>query len=182
MRNLQPLDERPGRHVETTVGGEVVRAFVPPPLPPIPPIDALTLLPKLSAAERAPGRLDGMTVLLPHQELFLHVYVRKEAVLSAQIEGTQSTLSDLLRLETGARAGEPVDDIREVSNHVDAMMYGLERLGDLPLVTSPDSGIAWTTVAQRAWRHEESRRIPSVAEPGRRHAPRQRDLRPSARK
>ena len=128
MSNLQSLDERLGRHVETPVGGEVVRAFVPPP---IPPVDVLPLLAKLSAAERALGRLDGMTVLLPRQELFLYMYVRKEAVLSSQIEGTQSTLSDLLRFET--EAGEPVDDIREVSNYVDAMMYGLERLGDLPL-------------------------------------------------
>ncbi len=133
MNNLQLLDERLGRHVEIPVGGEVVRAFVPPPLPPIPPIDVLPLLPKLSAAERALGRLDGITVLLPRQELFLYMYVRKEAVLSSQIEGTQSTLSDLLRFETEAQAGEPIDDIREVSNYVDAMMYGLERLGDLPL-------------------------------------------------
>lgn len=59
--------------------------------------------------------------------------VRKEAVLSSQIEGTQSTLSDLLRFETEAQAGEPIDDIREVSNYVDAMMFGLERLDELPL-------------------------------------------------
>ena len=61
------------------------------------------------------------------------MYVRKEAVLSSQIEGTQSTLSDLLRFETEAQEGQPIDDIREVSNYVDAMMYGLERLRDLPL-------------------------------------------------
>lgn len=61
------------------------------------------------------------------------MYVRKEAVLSSQIEGTQSTLSDLLRFETEAQAGQPIDDIREVSNYVDVMMYGLERLEDLPL-------------------------------------------------
>ncbi|WP_454007320.1 Fic family protein [Alcaligenes sp. Marseille-Q7550] len=61
------------------------------------------------------------------------MYVRKEAVLSSQIEGTQSTLSDLLRFETEAQAGQPIDDIREVSNYVDAMMYGLERLKELPL-------------------------------------------------
>lgn len=72
-------------------------------------------------------------MLLPRQELFLYMYVRKEAVLSSQIEGTQSTLSDLLRFETEAQAGQPIDDIREVSNYVDAMMYGLERLEDLPL-------------------------------------------------
>jgi len=72
-------------------------------------------------------------VLLPRQELFLFMYVRKEAVLSSQIEGTQSTLTDLLRCETEAHAGQPIDDIREVSNYVDAMMYGLERLETLPL-------------------------------------------------
>lgn len=124
---------RLGYWVETPVAGEVVRAFVPPALPPEPGIDILSLLPRLGAAERALGRLDGITVLLPRQELFLYMYVRKEAVLSSQIEGTQSTLTDLLRFETEAAAGEPFDDIREVSNYVDAMMFGLERLKELPL-------------------------------------------------
>lgn len=124
---------RLGRFVEAPVAGELVRAFVPPPLPPQPPIDVLALLERLSLAERALGRLDGITMLLPRQELFLYMYVRKEAVLSSQIEGTQSTLSDLLRFETEAQAGQPIDDIREVSNYVDAMMYGLERLKELPL-------------------------------------------------
>ena len=134
MRRSPPLpNRRLGRYVETPAGGDLVRAFVPPALPPDPPIDVIALLPKLSIAERALGRLDGITVLLPRQELFLYMYVRKEAVLSSQIEGTQSTLSDLLRFETEAVAGHPVDDIREVSNYVDAMMYGLERLKELPL-------------------------------------------------
>jgi Fic family protein len=133
MSDLHPLNKRLGRYIETPVGGEVVRAFVPPPLPPTPPIDILPLLPNLSAAERALGRLDGITMLLPSQELFLYMYVRKEAVLSSQIEGTQLTLSDLLRFGTGAQAGQPVDDVREVSNYVDAIMYGLERLEKLPL-------------------------------------------------
>jgi Fic family protein len=127
------LNSRLGRYVETAVAGESVRAFVPPPLPPDPGIDVLALLERLSHAERALGRLDGITMLLPRQELFLYMYVRKEAVLSSQIEGTQSTLADLLRFETEAEAGEPIDDIREVSNYVDAMMFGLERLADLPL-------------------------------------------------
>jgi Fic family protein len=129
-----PSDSRRlGRIVETVAGGEIVRAFVPPALPPDPPIDLVTLVPPLVAAERALGRLDGISVLLPRAELFLYMYVRKEAVLSSQIEGTQSTLSDLLRFEAGAEAGEPIDDIREVSNYVDALMYGLERLASLPL-------------------------------------------------
>jgi Fic family protein len=124
---------RLGRTVETVAGGDVVQAFVPPGLPPNPGIDILPLLSRLSAAERALGRLDGITVLLPRHELFLYMYVRKEAVLSSQIEGTQSTLTDLLRFESEAAAGQPVDDIREVSNYVDAMMHGLERLETLPL-------------------------------------------------
>ncbi|WP_338262645.1 Fic family protein [Corallococcus caeni] len=119
--------------METTVAGERVRSFVPPPLPPAPSIDVLGLLDRLSRAERALGRLDGITVLLPSQELFLYMYVRKEAVLSSQIEGTQSTLADLLQFELGAQEGQPIDDVREVSNYVDAMMYGLERLKELPL-------------------------------------------------
>ncbi len=124
---------RLGRHIETAFGEEQVRAFVPPPLPPDPPVALDGLLNKLGAADRALGRLDGINTLLPDKALFLYMYVRKEAVLSSQIEGTQSTLSDLLRFESDALAGEPIDDIREVSNYVDAMMYGLERLNKLPL-------------------------------------------------
>jgi Fic family protein len=127
------LKTRLGKYIETTAGGEHVRAYVPPPLPPDPPIQIETLLGRLSAADRALGRLDGITTLLPDKALFLYMYVRKEAVLSSQIEGTQSTLSDLLLFETEAEAGTPIDDIREVSNYVDAMMYGLERMKDLPL-------------------------------------------------
>lgn len=124
---------RLGRFAETTVGGETVRAFVPPPLPPTPAIDVLPLLERLSAAERALGRLDGITTLLPRHELFLYMYVRKEAVLSSQIEGTQSTLTDLLRFEAAAEAGRSFDDVREVSNYVDALMFGLNRLEELPI-------------------------------------------------
>ena len=133
MAGAAAPNPRLGRFVETAAAGEAVRAFVPPALPPDPPIDVLALLERLSLAERAIGRLDGITMLLPRQELFLYMYVRKEAVLSSQIEGTQSTLSDLLRFETEAQAGQPIDDIREVSNYVDAMMHGLERLRELPL-------------------------------------------------
>jgi Fic family protein len=124
---------RLGRTVETAVGGEIVRAYVPAPLPPDPPIDVLGLLPRLIAAERSLGRLHGITVLLPMQDLFVYMYVRKEAVLSSQIEGTQSSLSDLLRFETDAAAGQPIDDVAEVSNYVDAMNHGLARLDTLPL-------------------------------------------------
>lgn len=128
-----PIDGRLGQYKETIYRDERVRAFVPPPLPPNPPIDPAPLLAKLSAADRALGRLDGITLLVPHKPLFLYMYVRKEAVLSSQIEGTQSTIADLLQFETEAAAGAPIDDIREVSNYVDAMIHGLERLPDFPL-------------------------------------------------
>ena len=127
------MSTRIGRWVETTVAGEVVRAFVPPPLPPEPPIDVLRLVERLSLAERALGRLDGVSTILPDQRLFLLMYVRKEAVLSSQIEGTQSTLTDLLRFEADAKAGSPFDDVGEVSNYVDAMIHGLHRMETLPL-------------------------------------------------
>jgi hypothetical protein len=84
MASAPVANPRLGRFVETAVAGETVRAFVPPPLPPEPSIDVLELLQRLSLAERALGRLDGITMLLPRQELFLYMYVRKEAVLSSR--------------------------------------------------------------------------------------------------
>lgn len=131
----RPLVEntRLGRYVTTATAGETVRAFVPPPLPPAPALDLVPLLPLLGVADRAVGRLDGMTVLVPDTQLFLYMYVRKEAVLSSQIEGTQSTLNDLLRFETDAAGGAPIDDLAEVSSYVAAMEHGLARLPTLPL-------------------------------------------------
>ena len=129
----ETANPRLGRYVGTAVAGETVRAFVPPPLPPVPQLDLLSLLGPLSQADRAVGRLDGITALVPDTSLFLYTYVRKEAVLSSQIEGTQSTLNDLLRFESDAAAGAPVDDIREVSNYIAAMEHGLARLPELPL-------------------------------------------------
>jgi hypothetical protein len=85
-----------GRYVTTTVAGEAVSAFVPAPLPPEPAIQLAILWRKLDHANQALGRLDGLTRLLPDPRLFIYFYVRKEAVLSSQIEGTQSSLSDLL--------------------------------------------------------------------------------------
>ncbi|MDE2016481.1 MAG: Fic family protein [Hyphomicrobiales bacterium] len=123
---------RTGRYVETVAGGEKARAFVPPPLPPTPPIDLRAMLNRIGRAERALGRLDGISAFLPNQELLIYMYVRKEAVLSSQIEDTQSTMNDLLRWEASARKGRPVD-VREVSNYVDATTYGFARLKDFPL-------------------------------------------------
>lgn len=130
---MEASNPRLGSFVETAIAGERVKAFVPPPLPPNPPISTRDLLSRLSKAERALGKLDGVSMLLPNKELFLYMYVRKEAVLSSQIEGTQSTLTDLLQYETETVEGKPIDDVREVSNYVDALMYGLERLETLPL-------------------------------------------------
>ncbi|MCK5921747.1 MAG: Fic family protein, partial [Methylococcales bacterium] len=133
MKNNSSENSRLGRIVETVIGGETVRAHVPAELPPTPPIDISGLISVLSLAERALGRLDGISLMLPGHELFLYMYVRKEAVLSSQIEGTQSTLTDLLRFETEAQGGQPLDDIREVANYVDALFHGLKRLDTLPL-------------------------------------------------
>lgn len=137
LEGAPPANPRLGRYVSTVVFDETVNAYVPPALPPEPPL-ALSpqLLQRLSEADRAIGRLDGVAMLLPDKALFLYMYVRKEAVLSSQIEGTQSTLDDLLQFENAALAGKPLDDITEVSNYVDAMMYGLGVLRDpqgLPL-------------------------------------------------
>jgi Fic family protein len=136
-QSQDPNATRIGRLVTTVAFNETVNAYVPQPLPPSPPLVLSDeLLNRLSEADRAVGRLDGVAMLLPDKALFLYMYVRKEAVLSSQIEGTQSTLDELLRYENEALAGKPLDDITEVSNYVDAMMYGLERLKDpkgLPL-------------------------------------------------
>ena len=128
---------RIGRYVSTVAFDETVNAYVPPSLPPEPPLVlSPQLLHRLSEADRAIGRLDGVAMLLPDKALFLYMYVRKEAVLSSQIEGTQSTLDDLLQFENAALAGKPLDDVTEVSNYVDSMMFGLRELRDpkgLPL-------------------------------------------------
>ena len=124
-----------GRYESARVGGEQVRAFVPGPLPPEPPLVLDGALQQ--AAERAVlalGRLDGVSALLPDKALFLYAYVRKEAVLSSQIEGTESSLSDLLLFELDEVPGVPLDDVVEVSNYVAAMEHGLVRLrGGFPL-------------------------------------------------
>jgi Fic family protein len=122
------------RVVQTAFAGETVRALVPPALPPVPPVDLARLMDLHDKANRALGRLDGVTSILPDTALFLYMYVRKEALLSSQIEGTQSSLSDLLLFENEAAPGVPIDDVREVSNYVAAMTHGLERLkGGFPL-------------------------------------------------
>ena len=125
---LADMRPRLGSYVVTRVGGEEVRAFVPPPLPPNPSLRLEGLQSLLEQANQALGRLDGLASLLPDISLFIYLYVRKEAVLSSQIEGTQSLLSDLLLYESAEGPGAPLADVQEVSNYVAAMNHGLRRL------------------------------------------------------
>jgi Fic family protein len=124
-----------GRYVTISTVGEKAQAFVPAPLPPRPPIDWTSeLRSKFDQALLALGRLDSVSTLLPDTTHFLYMYVRKEAVLSSMIEGTQSSLSDLLLFELDQEPGVPLDDVREVSNYVAALHHGLRLLEEgLPL-------------------------------------------------
>jgi Fic family protein len=128
--------ERAGRLVVAQSGADGYSAFIPAPLPPDPPLalgPSMQML--LDDANQALGRLDAVSVLLPDPGQFLYSYIRKEAVLSSQIEGTQSSLSDLLLFENEQAPGVPLDDVEETSNYIAAMSHGLERIrsGQLPL-------------------------------------------------
>ena len=127
--------ELQGRYVTISTAGEEARALVPVPLPPDPAIDwNPELRGRFDEAHLALGRLDGISTFLPDISLFLYMYVRKEAVLSSMIEGTQSSLFDLMLFELDMEPGVPLDDVREVSNYVSAMDHGLKRLaGGFPL-------------------------------------------------
>ncbi len=127
-----PRNSRAG-HWLKQVGPEPYYCFIPAPLPPYPPIDYSRLYALSEKASRALGRLDGIVSHLPNPQHLLYTYIRKEAVLSSQIEGTQSSLSDLLLFENSEAPGVPVSDVEEVSNYVAAMEHGLRRLKDLPL-------------------------------------------------
>ncbi len=114
-----------GDFVPISTVGEQARAFVPGPLPPVQPvIQTADLRNKLDQALLALGRLDFASTQLPDLPLFIYMYVRKEAVLSSMIEGTQSSLSDLLLYELEQEPGVPLDDVREVSNYVAALEFG----------------------------------------------------------
>ena len=129
----QNIVQRSGRYEPQPSG---YRAFIPAPLPPNPPVqmtDDLQAL--LSRADRALGRLDGSIQTLPDPDLFVFMYVRREAVLSSQIEGTQSSLQDVLNAEANIFVPNRPGDVHEVINYVNAMNYGLERLQTLPLST-----------------------------------------------
>ena len=127
-------NQRLGAYVETSAGGERVRAYVPAPLPPKPPLELGRFMHVYERAIAAVGRLDGVTTILPSTPLFLYMYVRKEALLSSQIEGTQSSLSDLLLFENHEAPAVELDDVTEVSNYVAAIEHGVSRMrGGFPL-------------------------------------------------
>jgi Fic family protein len=122
---------RSGRFVLQPTG---YRAFVPAPLPPDPsPILDEDVLAVMSIADVALGRLDGIVKVIPDPDFFISMYVRREAVLSSQIEGTQSTLEDLLDVELEPDAARRASDVGDIVNYVRAMRYGLHRLDELPL-------------------------------------------------
>lgn len=122
------LNPRLGTLVRSTVAGETVSAFLPPPLPPDPPVNLTGMMDLVDKATAALGRLDGVTTILPAPPVFIYMYVRKEALLSSQIEGTQSSLSDLLLFENDEIPQVGLDDVEEVSGYVAALNFGLGRL------------------------------------------------------
>jgi len=126
----QDFSSRIGDYAVSTVAGERVNAYVPKLLPPVPAIDLTRLSALVSDAMLALGRLDGVRTIAPDTSLFVYMYVRKEALLSSQIEGTQSSLSDLLLFEDDEAPGAPIDDVEEVSTYVAALNHGLARLAD----------------------------------------------------
>jgi Fic family protein len=120
-----------GHYVAISTLGEEAQSFVPAPLPPKPPIEwTPDLRSKFDQAHLALGRLDSLSTFLPDISLLIYMYIRKEAVLSSMIEGTQSSLSDLLLFELDSEPGVPLDDVREVSNYVAALDYGVKRLAE----------------------------------------------------
>lgn len=120
---------RAGRFIREGSGSAAFSAFHPRALPPKPPLEINAGLQELlDRANQALGRLDGITLLLPDADRFLYAYIRKEAVLSSQIEGTQSSLSDLLLFEHNVAPGVPIGDVQETSNYISAMNHGLSRL------------------------------------------------------
>lgn len=127
------VKRKTGKYVKSSTAGESFQAFVPNDLPITPALNLDVLANKITDATLALGRLDGQISHLPNINLFLYFYVRKEALLSSQIEGTQSSFDDLLLYESNDTPGVPIDDVEEVSNYVAAMNHGLKRMKKLPL-------------------------------------------------
>ncbi len=124
------MKERAGLYINQPLG---YKAFIPKPLPPQPLIRYAELQNHISAADRALAKLDGVTTVLPNPEFFLSMYVRKEALLSSQIEGTQASLEGVLEYEADIIPREGVDDVREVINYIKALDHGIKRLAEMPM-------------------------------------------------
>lgn len=128
------MQNRIGKYITQKITGESFKAYVPTKLPPDPPIDLTKLYPSLEKATIALAELNSVLKSIPNTSLFIYMYVRKEALLSSQIEGTQSSFSDLMLFENQLKPSVSLDDVEEVSNYVKAITYGLERLkADFPL-------------------------------------------------
>jgi Fic family protein len=125
------LKDRAGRYINQSTG---YRAFIPKPLPPEPPIqfdDELQSV--LSKADRALARLDGITTVLPNPDLFIGMYVKKEALLSSQIEGTEASMQGILEFEANLIPKEDINEVKQVINYIKAMNYGLDRIKEFPM-------------------------------------------------
>jgi Fic family protein len=175
--------ERAGRFLEAEAGPDGFSAFHPNPLPPAPPLVIDERRQRLlDRANQELGRLDGVTLLLPDPDLFLYSYIRKEAVLSSQIEGTQSSLSDLLLFENDEAPGVPLGDVRETSNYIRAMTHGVEsiRQGRLPLSNRLLKEVHALLLERGRGGEQPRGEFPPHAELARRHPSGQRTLRAAA--
>jgi hypothetical protein len=142
---------------------EGYRAFIPAPLPPDPAVGMDSeMIRLLSEADRSLGRLDGVASVLPNPDLFVAMYVRQEAVLSSQIEGTQSTLVDVLQFEIDDQQDRP-KDIREIVNYVDAMNFGLA-VAELPALLTSNPGNPRSAIGRCKGKRKDPRRVPPVSE------------------
>lgn len=122
------MNKRIGEYIKQKVAGESYKAYVPPALPPDPPVDLARIYPYLEKATQALSELNSVHKSIPNTALFIYMYVRKEALLSSQIEGTQSSFSDLMLFEHYQKPTVSLEDVEEVSNYVKAIKYGLDRL------------------------------------------------------
>lgn len=127
-------DQRVGSYIFKKVAGESYKTYLPPKLPPEPPIDLAQVFPYFERAMMALAELNSIHKNIPNTSLFIYMYVRKEALLSSQIEGTQSSFSDLILFEHNLKSEVSVADVEEVSNYIKAISYGLKKLKeDFPL-------------------------------------------------
>lgn len=122
------MNKRIGKYISKTVVDETYKAFIPPELPPEPAIDLVKLYPYLEKATLALSELNTLHKVIPNTSLFIYAYIRKEALLSSQIEGTQSSFSDLMLFEHNQKPNISLEDVEEVSNYVKAITYGLKKI------------------------------------------------------